>query len=160
LYKLRDGLKGSPILHHPNWEHPFELHTDASHHGLGAVLFQRVDGKQYVIAYASRSVSKQEAPYSTWGLEALTMIWATRLFSMYLTGTKFRILTDLQAAKALVEANDDSAGGQLLRWRLALSEFDFDIVHRKGKLNGDVDCFSRLPLGSFAPYGEGKGQQM
>jgi hypothetical protein len=74
---------------------------------------------------------------------------------MYLTGTKFRILTDSQAAKALVEANDTPAGGQLLRWRLALSEFDFDIVHRKGKLNGDVDCFSRLPLGSFAPYGEG-----
>jgi hypothetical protein len=110
FYKLRDALKGSAILHHPNWEHPFELHTDASHHGLGAVLCKRVDGKHQLIAYASRSVSRQEAPYLKWELEALAMIWATRLFSMYLTGTKFRILTDSRAAKALVEAN--------LRWRL------------------------------------------
>jgi hypothetical protein len=66
FYKLRDVLNGSPILQHPNWEYPFELHTDASHHGLGAVLCQRVDDKQHVIAYVSRSVSKQKAPYSTW----------------------------------------------------------------------------------------------
>jgi hypothetical protein len=83
------------------------------------------------------------------------MIWATRLFSMYLRGTKFRILTDSRAAKALVEANDAAAGGRLLRWRLALSEFDFDVVHRKGTTNGNADCFSRLPLASFEPYGEG-----
>jgi hypothetical protein len=57
--------------------------------------------------------------------------------------------------KALVEGNDASTGGRLLRWRLTLSEFDFDIVHRKGKLNEDVDCLFRLPLDSFAPHGEG-----
>jgi hypothetical protein len=33
---LRSALTGDSILKHPNWDHPFELHTDASHQGLGA----------------------------------------------------------------------------------------------------------------------------
>jgi hypothetical protein len=156
FFKLRDALKGPSILQHPYWAHPFELHTDASHHGLGAVLCQRVKGAQRVIAYASRSVSKTEAPYSTWELEALAMIWATHLFRIYLTGTKFRIITDSRAAKAFIEASDDTAGGLLLRWRLALSEFDFDVVHRDGAKSGNANCLSRLPLDSTEPYGEGQ----
>jgi hypothetical protein len=86
FFKLRDALEGPPILQHPDWEYPFELQTDASHRGLGAVLCQRINGQQYVIAYASRAIFKLEAPYLTWELEALAMIWATRLFRMYLTG--------------------------------------------------------------------------
>ena len=49
------------------------------------------------------------------------MIWATHLFRMYPTNTKFKISTDSRAAKLLVEANDAAAGGRLLRWRLALT---------------------------------------
>ena len=90
FFKLRDALKGDPVLQHPNWEHPFELHTDASHSGLGAVLCQRIEGKEHVIAYASRALSKTEIPYSIWELESLAMVWATRLFSMYLYNKKFK----------------------------------------------------------------------
>jgi hypothetical protein len=158
FFKFRDALKGPSILQHPDWAHPFELHTDASHHGLGAVLCPRVNGAQHVIAYASRSVSKTEVPYSKWELEALAMIWATRLFRMYLTGTKFRIITDhdSRVPKALIEANDAAAGGRLLRWCLALSEFDFDVVHCDGTKSGNADCLSRLPLDSTEPYSEGQ----
>jgi hypothetical protein len=74
---------------------------------------------------------------------------------MYLTGKKFRILTGSRAAKLLVEANDAEAGGRLLRWRLALSEFEFDIAHRDGSKNGNSDCLSRLPIDSPDPYSEG-----
>jgi len=155
FFKLRDALKHEPVLQHPNWDHPFELHTDASHNGLGAVLCQRVDGRQHVIAYASRSLSKLETPYSIWELEALAMIWATRLFRMYLTNTRFKIYTDSRAARSLLEANDAAAGGRLLRWRLALTEFDFDVIHRAGAQSGNADALSRMPLPSSTPYDEG-----
>jgi hypothetical protein len=123
--KGADGivLTSDSILKHPNWDHPFALHTDASHKGLGAVLCQRINGNEQVFAYASRAISKSEAPWSTWELEALAIVWATRLFRMYLYNTRFRVFTDSRAAKALFEANDAKAGGRLLRWRLALAEF-------------------------------------
>ena len=112
---LRDALTKAPILAHPDWTAPFEVHTDASHKGLGAVLCHKIDGKEAVIAYASRAVSKTEAPWSTWELEALAMIWAVRHFKMYLYNTHFVIRTDSEAARRLVAADDKDAGGRLLR---------------------------------------------
>ena len=156
FFKLRDALTSDAILKHPDWDSPFEIHTDASHKGLGAVLCQRVDGKERVISYASRAISKTEAPYSTWELECLAMVWATRLFRMYLYNKKFTIYTDSKAAKSLLEANDAQAGGRLLRWRLALTEFDFDVIHRKGEKNGNADALSRMYIDMTEPYDEGE----
>jgi hypothetical protein len=74
---------------------------------------------------------------------------------MYLYNTRFRVFTDSRAAKALLEANDAKAGGRLLRWRLALAEFDFDVTHRSGVKSGNVDALSRFHLARTEPYGEG-----
>lgn len=41
------------------------LTTDAGGHSLGAVLSQRQDGKDIVIAYASRALTGSEQRYST-----------------------------------------------------------------------------------------------
>ena len=149
-------MKNDAVIQHPDWSLPFELHTDACHHGLGAVLSQRIDGTEHVVAYGSRAISKQEAAYSTWELEALAMIWATRLFRMYLYDGKFTIVTDSEAAKRIIETSDSGAGGRLLRWRLALSEFDFDVKHRKGARHCNADTLSRLHLQSDQPYDEGQ----
>jgi len=35
---------------------------------------------------------------------------------------------------------------RLVGWALRLSEFDFDIVYRRGKANGNADGLSRLPV--------------
>ena len=53
----------TPILAYPDYKLPFVLHTDSSSEGLGAVLYQKQNGKLRVIAYASRSVSKSESNY-------------------------------------------------------------------------------------------------
>jgi hypothetical protein len=58
------------------------------------------------------------------------------------------------ATKALLEANDAKAGGRLLRWRLALAEFDFDVFHRSGVKNGNADALFRFHLMRSDPYGE------
>ena len=73
----------------------FVLHTDACLGGLGAVLYQLVDGREHVIAYASRSLNKAEKKYPAHKLEFLALKWAvTKKFHNYLYGNNFTVYTD------------------------------------------------------------------
>jgi hypothetical protein len=50
----------------------FQLHTDWSLLGLGAVLTQKDDfGQEYIVAYASQSNNTAEANYSSYKGETL-----------------------------------------------------------------------------------------
>ena len=49
MNKLKEALRSSPILAHPYFDLPFQVHTDASVEGLGAVLSQVINGKEHVI---------------------------------------------------------------------------------------------------------------
>ena len=55
---LKSRLVSSPVLGLPDWSQPFLLDTDASDTGIGAILSQVQKGKECVIAYASRSLTK------------------------------------------------------------------------------------------------------
>ena len=154
---MRDALEAEPILVHPDWSQPFEVHTDASIIGLGAVLVQKIEGKERVISYASRSLRNAENNYSIWELEYLAIVWALRLFRMYLTCTKFTVWTDADAARHIMQENVKDVTGRILRWHLAVQEFvPSNIEKRPGKRNGNADGLSRLPLNSTEPYGEGE----
>lgn len=43
--KLKECLASPPVLGFPDYTKPFELHTDVSACGLGAVLDQKQDGQ-------------------------------------------------------------------------------------------------------------------
>ena len=93
---LKELCTSTPILAYPNYQLPFILHTDSSSEGLGAVLYQKQEGKLRVIACASRSVSKTESNYPAHKLEFLALKWAVcDKFHEYLCGAKtFDINTD------------------------------------------------------------------
>lgn len=154
FFSIRDILSTEPVLAHPNWSLPFEVHTDASQEGLGAVLVQRINGREHAIMYASRAVTAIEQPFAIWELEALAVVWACRLFRMYLYGSKFKIVTDSQAVTTICKASYKAAGGRLARWSMALNDFDYELVHREGSRNAGPDLLSRNPLPHETPYGE------
>lgn len=82
---LKELLTSPPVLAYPNFEKPFVLHTDASSHGLGAVLEQEQDdGLLHPVAYASRTLSKHEKHYGITDMEALGVVWAAKHFRAYL----------------------------------------------------------------------------
>ena len=115
---------------------PFVLQTDASSVGLGCVLEQN----GYVIAYASRALSKAEQQYSVIQKECLAAVFAMKQFRRYLLGRKFQLLTDHSPLQWL---SSQKMEGLLCRWALALQEYDFTIKYRKGSLNANADALSR-----------------
>lgn len=139
--RLKTALTSAPILAFPHFGLPFELHTDASDIGIGAVLVQHVDGKEHVIAYFSQALSRSERNFATGDKEALAVYEAIRHFRPYLHGRSFRVLTDHRPLKS-----GKTNLGRLARWHLELQDYDFVIDVRPGKHNGDADALSRSPI--------------
>ena len=153
--KVKSILLSDAVLNHPDWNEKFEVQTDASLDGLGAVLCQRVNDRECVIAFASRSLTKAEKGYSVPELEALAMIWSTRVFRLYLTGKKFTFVTDSRAAQFIMTNESEGAAARVLKFRLALQSYEYDIRHRSASSNGPADYLSRYPIGEEEPYSEG-----
>ena len=67
----------APILVFADFEKPFHLETDALKEGLGAVLLQESDDRQYhPVAFASRELRGGELKYHSLKLEFLALKWA------------------------------------------------------------------------------------
>src|SRR2546430_8802400 len=141
---LKRRLMEAPILQYPDFSKPFLIYTDASGTGLGAVLSQLNDeGKECVIAYASRSLNKAECNYGITDQECLAVVWAVKHFEQYLGLLPFKVVTDHSALKFLQTA--DMPSGKRARWIMYLQQFKFEIVHRPGKENKNADALSRIP---------------
>ena len=124
-----------PVLAYADYTKPFVLHTDASTTGLGAVLYQKQeDGKERVIAYASRTLNKSERNYDAHKLEFLALKWAvTDRFHKYLYGVTFDVYTDNNPLTYI------------------LSTAKLDAMGKPGKLNCDADALSRINWESIDP---------
>ena len=142
--ELKRRLTTAPILRYPDFSKQFEIHTDASTSGIGAVLAQRDNGKPYAISYASRSLNPAEKNYSISELEALAVVWALRKkFRPYVEGRHFIVHTDHSALQWLRSINDLS--GRLGRWSLTLQQYDFTVKYIPGRKHNDADGLSRHP---------------
>ena len=94
--KLKELCTSAPVLAYADYQKPFKLNTDASGLGLGAVFYQtHENGKDRVIAYASRVLSNAEFKYPAHKLEFLALKWSvTERFHEYLCGRKFEVYTE------------------------------------------------------------------
>ena len=63
--KLKKELISVPIISVPDWSKPFEIMCDASDFAIGAVLGQRIDNKQHVMYYSSRTLNDAQLNYTT-----------------------------------------------------------------------------------------------
>jgi len=140
---LKSALTSPPILAMPNDVGEFILDCDASQTNLGAVLSQRQDGVERVIAYASRSLDRREVNYCTSRKELLAIVYFLKYFKQYLLGRTFKVRTDHAALTWLRKTPDPI--GQQARWLEQMEEFDFVVEHRPGVRHGNADALSRRP---------------
>ncbi|KAI5743669.1 hypothetical protein M8J77_013901 [Diaphorina citri] len=137
-------LTNEPILQYPDFNKPFVLTTDASNYAIGSVLSQGPIGSDLPIAYASRTLNDHEINYATIDKELLSIVWSVNHFRPYLYGRKFKIITDHKPLQWLFNVKEPSS--RLLRWRLKLEEYDYELVYKKGTLNTNADALSRIEL--------------
>lgn len=137
-------LTNDPILQYPDFSKPFILTTDASNVALGAILSQGSIGSDLPIAYASRTLNESEQNYSTVEKELLAIVYATKYFRPYLYGRKFTIITDHKPLTYLFNLKEPNS--KLIRWKLRLEEYDYNVVYKKGILNSNADALSRIRL--------------
>ncbi|KAM1011997.1 hypothetical protein FF1_047138 [Malus domestica] len=135
--ELKTRLTTAPILVLPNGEDPYEIFTDASGQGLGAVLMQ--NGR--VVAYASRQLKTHEKHYPTHDLELAAIIHALKIWRCYLYGSKFYVYSDHKSLKYLFTQRDLNLRQR--RWMEYIKDYDFKLLYHPGKANVVADALSR-----------------
>jgi hypothetical protein len=72
------------VLHCPDYDRPFIIHTDASSHGIGGVLCQEFPDGEHPIAYYSRRLNKAESNYHTTHRELLAVKECVKKWRIFL----------------------------------------------------------------------------
>ena len=145
---LKKSLCSAPLLIFPDFNKEFVVSTDASDIALGGILSQiDCNGKERVVAYYSRTFKDAELNYHTTEKECLAVISCVREWRSYIYGSSFKVITDHSALKWLMNMKDGTP--RLLRWAMALQEYDMEIHHKPGKLHSNVDCLSRPPIAEY-----------
>ena len=83
-------VASEPLLYFPNFNLPFEVHTDAFDKVTGGVLVQ----EEHPMAFESRKLNDAKNKYSTHEKEMTAVVHCLQIWPFYLLGTMFLVITD------------------------------------------------------------------
>ena len=120
---------------------PFVVETDASNHAIAATLNQA--GRP--VAFFSRTLSKSEQNHSSIEKEAYAIVESLRKWRHFLIGRHFRLLTDQRSVAFMFDGKTSGKikNEKIMRWRIELSSYCYDIIYRPGSANPAADALSR-----------------
>jgi hypothetical protein len=135
--QLKDAVTSPPVLRLPDFSQTFTIECDACATGIGAVLMQ--EGRP--IAFLSQALKGQALHLSTYEKELFSLVTAVQKWRPYLLGRSFKVKTDQQSLKFLLEQRVGTISQQ--RWLSKLLGYDFVIEYKRGKENKVADALSR-----------------
>src|SRR5210317_529644 len=135
--QMKELIARETLLRYPDFNKPFEIHTDASQVQLGACISQ--EGKP--IAFYSRKLNPAQTRYTTTERELLSIVETLKEFRNILLGQQIIVHTDHEN---LTYKNFNS--DRVMRWRLFIEEYSPDLRYIKGEDNVVADALSRLNL--------------
>ena len=140
---LKPGMENSVVCAIDEAE-AFQIETDSSEFALAATLSQ--NGRP--VAFFSRTLRKSELKYPAVEKEAAAIINAVRQWKHYLTGKHFNLITDQKSIAFMFDSKQRGKikNDKIMRWRLELSTYSFDINYRCGKENMPADTLSRISM--------------
>lgn len=149
---LKMAIISAPILALPKATGTFVLETDASACQLGVQLLQQQEDSSWrPIGFWSRQCNKAECNYSPTEREALAIFWGIKMCRPYLERTRFVVRSDHQALRWLFSTSTSDGNARILRWKLALSAYDFSVEYKPGPTNKVADELSRMVTDGLSP---------
>ncbi|GJS59005.1 ty3-gypsy retrotransposon protein [Tanacetum coccineum] len=127
-----------PVLALPNFSIVFDVTTDASGTGIGAVLSQH----DKPITFFSKKLCPRMRAASTYIRELYAITEAVKKWRQYLLGRKFRVFTDQISLKHLLTQVVQTP--EQHKWAAKLLGYDFEIHYKPGKENCVADALSRI----------------
>jgi hypothetical protein len=145
--KSFDGLKQALIkathdcLYIVDLSKPFNILVDASDHTVSGVLTQG-DDIERPIAFYSQKLNDTQRRWATVEKEAYAALAALKRYKNWIFGGRVVIYSDHNPLIYLVESAPKSA--KLMRWSLALQEFEVEFRFRAGRNNVVPDLLTRM----------------
>ncbi|KAG2212941.1 hypothetical protein INT45_002311, partial [Circinella minor] len=140
---IKEKLIQAPVLQAPDPKRPYRVEVDASDVGVGAVLLQEGDDKQWhPLAYESRKLSSAERNYPTQERELLAILHALRTWRCFLEGSQYEVRSDHHPLKYL--RSQSKYTPRLVRWMNELELYDPTVIsYQPGKTMHVPDALSR-----------------
>jgi transposase InsO family protein len=137
---VKDAVANCPALFFITADGEVFVMTDASDFGIGAYIYQIVNGKERPILFVSKALHGAQLNWSTIEKEAYAIFYTLKTHEHLLRDIKFTLKTD---HKNLTYINLESSQ-KVRRWKLFLQDFNFHLEHVAGIDNAVADAFSRL----------------
>ena len=131
------GLSNAPSTFMRLMNKLFDVATDASGTGIGAVLSQDT----HPVSYFSEKLNDAKGRYSNYDRELYVVIQALKFWRHYLLHREFTLFSDHDALRFLHSQKKLSARHG--RWTEFLQDFTFSLRHRPGRDNRVADALSR-----------------
>ena len=141
---LKKAFTSAPILSHWIPEAPIIVETDASDYAVAAILSNvNSDQEVHPVAFYSRSLSTAELNYDTHDKELLAIFSAFKVWRHYLEGppAPVDVVTDHKNLEYF--STTRMLTRRQARWSEYLSQFNFIIRFRPGKLGAKPDALTR-----------------
>ena len=138
--QVKEAVGNCPTLFFADHTSPIFLQTDASEFGIGAYLFQVVDGVERPVAFLSKSLNRVQRKWAIPDKEAYAIFYSLKKWDHLLRDVKFTLQTDHEN---LTYINFEGTP-KVRRWKLLIQEYDFILDFIKGEKNIVADAGSRL----------------
>ena len=135
--QLKVALISSPVLRLPDFDKLFDVATDASGVGIGAVLSQEL----HPVSFFSEKLSEAKGRYSNYDRELYAIVQSLKFWRHYLLHREFTLYSDHDALRFLHSQKKLSARHG--RWVELLQDFTFSLRHKPGRENLVADALSR-----------------
>ncbi|PON69381.1 hypothetical protein PanWU01x14_088220, partial [Parasponia andersonii] len=133
----KEKLIATPILALLDFSEVFEVESDTSMLGIGAVLMK--EGRPF--EFFSEKLSETRQKWTTYEQELYAVVHALQHWEHYLLQNEFVLHNDHQALKSL--NSQKSVNRMHDRWVLYLQHFTFVSRHRAGHQNRVANALSR-----------------